>query len=287
MGRLGVNGVFIFFVISGFVIPLALAKDHFQLQNLPRFLWRRFIRIEIPYFVSILLILIVGALFAFKNQTTFHVSLIQFIYHIFYVIPFTSYEWYNVIYWTLAIEFQFYITIGILYYFLSSENKTVMISTLLLFGVAGILISDNRLVFHYAPIFLQGIILFLIKTKKILPKAGLFLLSLFIIQTAYFHSIEISVFTTATLIAIHHLDINRSYTNRFGDISYSLYLTHGLVGGNLLYLFSRYVSTEFGKILLVIAAIFGSLVFSYMYWWIIERPAKKLSGRVSITPPSE
>ncbi len=287
MGRFGVNGVFIFFVISGFVIPLAMSKDRFQLKYLHRFLWRRCIRIEIPYLVSILLVISVGILFALKNHTPFHFNIAQFLYHIVYVIPFTSYEWYNIIYWTLAIEFQFYITIGLLYYFLSSDKKIVMIIALLLFGALGMIITDNRLVFHYSPIFLQGIILFLIKTEKINPKIGSFLLSLFIIQTAYFHSIEISVFTTATLMAIHFLDINRSYTNRFGDISYSLYLTHGLVGGNLLYLLSRYVTTDFGKILLVIAAIFASLVFSYLYWWLIERPAKRLSGKVSITPLSE
>ncbi len=282
LGELGTNGVFIFFVISGFVIPLSLSKDHFKLTQLHRYLSKRFIRIEIPYLISILLILLVGLIFAVKNNSNYTVSIEQLIYHIVYVIPFSSFEWYNIIYWTLAIEFQFYIIIGLLFYFLSSEKQVAILTGIIIFGASSFIGQDNRFVFHYAPIFLQGIILFLMKTERIHSKKGVFLISICILATAYLHSIEISIFSALTVLAINYLEINNKITNRFGEISYSLYLTHGLIGGNILYLFSRYITSHPGKIILVILSLCTSLVFSYFYWWLIERPSRNLSRKINV-----
>jgi peptidoglycan/LPS O-acetylase OafA/YrhL len=283
IGKLGTNGVFVFFVISGFVIPLSLSKDQFNLKQLPQFLSRRFIRIEIPYLVSILLILLVNFLFAIKNNSNFNIDVKQFVFHILYIIPFSKYDWYNIIYWTLAIEFQFYIAIGLLYFLLSSKNKIVVLLALLIFGLSSLLFNDNRFIFEYSTIFAQGIVLFLLKTERIKQKLAFVLLGLFVIATAYHHSITISAFSLLTVLAIHFIEINKKLSNQFGDISYSLYLTHGLIGGNLLYLFSRYFTSFSGKILLVIAALSLSLLFSYIYWRFIENPSRKLSKKISIS----
>jgi peptidoglycan/LPS O-acetylase OafA/YrhL len=283
IGKLGTNGVYVFFVISGFVIPLSLSKDSFNLKQLPQFLSRRFVRIEIPYLVSILLILFVNFLFAIKNGLNFTINMKQFLFHIIYIIPFSKFDWYNIIYWTLAIEFQFYIAIGLLYFFLASKNQIIVILALLIFGLSSFIINDNRLIFEYATIFSLGISLFLMKTKKINIKIGYVLLGLFVLAAAYHHSIAVSVFSLLTVLAIQFLEINHKLTNRFGDISYSLYLTHGLIGGNLLYLFSRYFSSFSGKILLVISALGLSLLFSYLFWRLIENPSRRLSKKVSVT----
>jgi peptidoglycan/LPS O-acetylase OafA/YrhL len=282
IGSLGVNGVYIFFVISGFVIPLSLSKDDFKLNQLHRYLSKRFIRIEIPYLVSILLILLVGFVFALKNNSAYTFSIEQLIYHVVYVIPFSNFEWYNIIFWTLAIEFQFYIVIGLLYYLLSSEKQVAIVIALFIFGASSFIGEDNRFVFHYAPIFLQGMILFLMKTNRIDAGKGAFLIGICVLATAYLHSIEISIFSALTLFAVHYLEISSKTTNRFGDISYSLYLTHGLIGGNVLYLFSRYISSYPGKMALVLLSLSASLVFAYIYWWFIERPARKLSRKINV-----
>jgi len=281
-GTLGINGVFIFFVISGFVIPLSLSKDHFKLPQLHRFLARRFIRIELPYLASILLILFLGFLFALKNHAAFVFSIQQLIYHIVYLIPFSTFEWYNPIYWTLAIEFQFYIVIGLLYFFLSSSNKMAVMAALLVFGALGFLVHDHRFIFNYSTIFLQGILLFMIKTGRINTKAGVALILVCVAATAYLHSIGIALFSGLTVAGIQYLQVNNRWSNRFGEISYSLYLTHGLIGGNILYLFARYIHSFSGKILLLMAAVGASLVFSYLFWRWIENPSRQLSRKVKV-----
>lgn len=281
-GKLGTNGVYIFFVISGFVIPLSLAKDNFNLKHLPHFLSRRFLRIEIPYIVSIFLILFVAFAFALKNNMDYSINFQQFLFHILYVIPFSNFEWYNVIYWTLAIEFQFYFTIAFIYYFLSFANQKIIYFTLFLFSLSSFFIQDNRFIFHYSTIFSQGIILFLIKTNRIKAVIGFVLLGLCAIATVYTHSLEIAIFSLLTVLVIHSVEINNKLIKLFGDVSYSLYLTHGLIGGNILYLFSRYVNSFWEKILLVIIALMVSLIFSYIFWWLIENPSRKLSKKVSV-----
>ena len=225
IGNLGANGVYIFLVISGFVIPLSLQNTNYDIRKLFQFLSRRFIRIEIPYIASILLILFVRFLFVLKNHDVFTFSIEQFLYHLVYYIPFSNYEWYNVIYWTLAIEFQFYIIIGLFYFCLSSKNNITLYLFLLLFGLLGFVLPDHRFVFHTSSIFLQGIILFLIKTEKINQKIGYFFLFLAACATAYLHTIEISIFSIFTVFAILFIEIDNKYSNKFGEISYSLYLT--------------------------------------------------------------
>jgi peptidoglycan/LPS O-acetylase OafA/YrhL len=283
---LGINGVFIFFVISGFVIPLALYKNNFRLSQLHYFLSKRFIRIEIPYLVSILMILSVSMLFTIKNNSIFTFNFQQFIYHILYLIPFSDLEWYNVIYWTLAIEFQFYIAIGLLYCFLIHDKLIIIIIGILLFGGLNFFLNDHRLVFYYSTIFLQGIILFLIETKKITKEIGVAMLAFCVFATSYIHTIEISIFSLLTVLFIYFLEINNKVTNMFGDISYSLYLTHGLIGGNLLYLFSRYLHSFESRMFMAVIALIASLLFAFIFWWLVENPARNLSQKIRITLPS-
>ncbi|WP_461147988.1 acyltransferase family protein [Spirosoma pulveris] len=45
----GKYGVQIFFVVSGFVIPLSLKKSNYDERGYPRFLWKRVLRLHPPY----------------------------------------------------------------------------------------------------------------------------------------------------------------------------------------------------------------------------------------------
>src|SRR5229473_3266591 len=56
-GEYGWAGVHMFFVISGFVIPYALYKAQYSSRQFGRFLAKRIIRLDPPYFADIGLIL--------------------------------------------------------------------------------------------------------------------------------------------------------------------------------------------------------------------------------------
>ncbi len=175
IGSFGKNGVYIFFVISGFVIPYSLYKYQFKIQNFFHFIAKRFVRIEIPYFVSIILVLFVSFVFSFYNNSIFIFEFNRLIYHILYIIPFTEFEWYNEIYWTLAIEFQFYILLGLFFTFIIHTShfiKTISLSFFLLIGIAS---SSSHFVFYYTPIFL---LFYSINLSKNHQKNGLIFFSL-------------------------------------------------------------------------------------------------------------
>lgn len=275
------SGVYIFFTLSGFVIPLSLFRYQYSYKKIPFFLWRRFVRLQIPYTISIVLILIVAFVFSVKNNTPFEVDGTRILLHISYLVPFSYVEWYNPIYWTLAIEFQFYIFLAFIYILLSSKNKLIIFLGVFLFGFSNFF-NDNRFVFHYSVIFLQGILLFLVKTEKINKKTGFVLIGVCAVATGFIHSVVIAFLSFATVLCIHFVEINQKIANHLGNISYSLYLTHGFVGGNILYLFSRYTHTDFTKTLLVFIALTASLLFAFLFWKWIEKPSQKLSKRIKL-----
>jgi len=115
----GQTGVFVFFLISGFIIVYSLNKSNYESKQFFKFLLKRSIRIDPSYFVVILLTIVLFKILAylpsFKGE---RIVLIpgQLIAHIFYAVPFTKYPFYNHVFWTLSVEFQFYLLIGILYF---------------------------------------------------------------------------------------------------------------------------------------------------------------------------
>ena len=53
----GQHGVILFFVISGFIIPYSLFKSNYTLRAMANFLWRRILRLNPPYYATLLLLL--------------------------------------------------------------------------------------------------------------------------------------------------------------------------------------------------------------------------------------
>jgi peptidoglycan/LPS O-acetylase OafA/YrhL len=109
---IGKYGVQMFFVISGFVIPWAMFNARFEFKNFFTFLFKRLARLEPPYIFSVFLVLIILFLREYLlglNTDHIHVSVKQVLLHFGYLIPFfEEYKWLNQVYWTLAIEFQYY-----------------------------------------------------------------------------------------------------------------------------------------------------------------------------------
>lgn len=282
IAQYGSEGVYAFFVISGFVIPLSLHKYNYQLKRFHKFCAKRFIRIETPYFASIFLILGVNAFFAWRGGSSLNFEPERMMYHIAYLIPFTKYDWYNIIYWTLAIEFQFYLLIGLIYPLFVSKKRGIQAFILILFIGFNFIGIDHRFVFNYGTIFLIGISLFLIHAQYLPKKIGFVIVFICIIATGYLHSISIAIVCTATVFAIHFVEIDTKLTNLFGDISYSFYLTHGLIGGNLIYFMLPKAKTLPNQLMLLSISVLACLIFAYLFWRFIEAPSQKLSRKVKM-----
>ena len=84
-----------------------------------------------------------------------------------------------------------------------------------------------------------------------------------------------------TLLVIHYFkDFNPKIGNWFGKISYSLYLTHALVGLSFINLMSSRVTSNLGKLIVEIIAFAITLIFSYFFWKYIEKPSQNWSKKI-------
>src|SRR6266568_3937548 len=109
-------GVDVFFVISGFVIPLSLSGRGYSVRQFPQFMLRRMVRLEPPYLASVVLVLGVWYLAALTpglGGPRPDYSWPQIASHVLYAIPLTQYTWLSQAYWSLAYEFVFYIVAGL------------------------------------------------------------------------------------------------------------------------------------------------------------------------------
>lgn len=278
---LGVWAVFIFFMISGFVIPLSLKKINFQFSNFFPYFIKRWIRIEIPYLVSVFLLILIAFVFSIKNNISFDFDIKKIIHHLFYTIEFTNYSWYNPIFWTLAIEFQFYIIVALFFSILNSKNRIISYIVPISFSILSLFLTTKSLFFEYGAVFSIGISYYLysLSESKIEKNLGVISLigafSVFAIKYDFaFLIVEIVAF-----LVLFFFEINHKIVNKLGSWTYSLYLTHGISGGSFLYLFARYFHTPVTKLILFSLAIVFSFLFTWIFWKYVENPSIKLSKK--------
>ncbi|XOV66212.1 MAG: acyltransferase family protein [Fluviicola sp.] len=268
--------VFIFFSLSGFVIAMSMHKNQFRLKSIGGFLGRRWVRIEIPYIASILVYLGIMMAWSVKDGAAFSVDFMHIFHHLFYTVPFTDYTWFNEIYWTLALEFQFYIFIALAFPLFNSENWIVRYGSLAAFSALGFLIPDNRILFQYAPMFVVGIVLYFhhFSGTKTHPIAWI-LLALCLVQIGFGFDAYAAVFITASLIVIPLSMSSKNIIVRIGKMGYSLYLIHGAAGGSLLYFMTKNELSTGMQYIAVLIAILFSVGVSYLFYRLIELPSIK------------
>jgi peptidoglycan/LPS O-acetylase OafA/YrhL len=279
-GKLGVQ---VFFIISGFILFDSLFKSEYRLKNMPAFILKRIIRIEPPYILSLVLIIFIAfikfSLFGHGNEITLTVN--QIISHLGYVIPFTHFNWLSIVYWTLAIEFQFYFLLAILFPLFS---KKYSVYANICFLITCIILS-NQLpeveLFKWFPIFLLGIMKAQFDHKVLTIRD--YVISLGIVLTMIFYTLDTTTFIVGTLVTMV-LNINKELklnSLRFlGKISYSLYLFHTIIGFLLinvcLKISDNYVF-RFSSFILISSVV---IWISYVINNYVEIPFKKIASNI-------
>lgn len=288
----GQYGVHLFFVISGFVIPWAMYHGGYKMKSFFRFLLKRFARLEPPYLVSVVLALIViYARAHIKGGGELHieVSLSQILLHIGYLIPFFdhAYDWLTIIYWTLAVEFQYYFLIAFLYLPLMRFGL-VMRLTIYALGVFFSFYTDSAFMPHWSPIFLLGVVLFLYKVEKITKLEYGLVSAALIVFCIILYPLPALFFILLPVVMVLFAPQKRIQGLHFlGKMSYSIYLIHSIIGIAVMNVLSHYVSGTAQKIGLVLLAIAVSLGASYIFYLLVERPSKRLSARIKYNKKEE
>ncbi len=272
--------VYVFFLISGFLITLYMNRQNYHIKKSGRFLARRWVRIEIPYIVSILVYILIAYAWALKGGQTFSIDIYRVLHHITYTVLFFDYEWYNIVYWTLALELQFYLFIALLFPLFASKKPLIKYGSYILFCVVGLFVREYELLFKYAPIFTLGSLLssWMISDKK--NRIDLILMGLALIQVGYIFSVVAAVYLLAGILVINIPISEKNWLTKLGQQSYSFYLLHGAFGGSLIYFLAPLTGTIFTKMATVLAAVVFSISLSYVYYRLIELPSHNLARKI-------
>ncbi len=278
----GRYGVQMFFVISGFVIPWSMYNANYKLKNIFSFLLKRLIRLEPSYVVSIIFtIFIILTLRLLLNIYDAEFSFMQIILHLGYLIPFSvGYKWINEVYWTLAIEFQYYILISLLFPLFMKSNSVYRYLLYFLFLTLGIN-SNGAFLPHWLPNFLMGITLFLKMINKIKFIEFYSFLILSCIWSLYFQSIGSCLYSLATVLIILLFNkTNLKIPSFLGEFSYSVYLIHNFTGAILINILSIYAVQVWQKMILLIFAVIITYSLAWGMYNTIEKPSKKWSSKI-------
>jgi len=279
-GHLGVQ---VFFVISGFVIPYSMYKGDYSFKKMKTFFKKRLVRLEPPYIASILLIFILNYLFylsPYWHEEIMDVTWTQMLYHLGYLNSIFQEGWINQVYWSLGIEFQYYILMAFTFYFINHKTSIWLITFIILL-LLSIIIPFESYIFNHLPFFIIGVLIFRFLTQK----DSLYVFLVFITVTLaviiykYGYAIE---FLLAAVFPFLFFFVFKKTTKigRFlGDISYSLYLIHIPIGQRIIRIGSDFTHNVYTETLLILFTLGVTIFCSYVFYRIIEKPTKNFTKR--------
>lgn len=278
----GKFGVQLFFVISGFVIPWSMYRGGYRLKNFFTFFFKRLARLEPPYVFSVLLAVFILYLrnryYSSMGQQEHFVDLKQLALHFFYLIPFADgYKWFNQVYWTLAVEFQYYFFMALIFPLIVAFSFGRYI--FYLFAIVASFTSSAVFLPYWLPVFALGIVLFFYKVELIHFKEFVLVLIVLITFCFWYYPFASVIYALIPIAAILWYEQKRIYVLNFlGKLSYSIYLVHPLIGGTLINVLSHSYTSPVQKFFVIISGIMVTLAGAGFTYWVVEKPSRRFSA---------
>lgn len=283
LGKFGYLGVEMFFVISGFIIPYSMYLKKYRTSQFGSFMLKRLLRINPPYVAIIIFTL----LMIFITKREILPSFESLFYHFFYINTFVGHESISPVFWTLIIEFQYYIFIGLFYFIISHKSVPAFVAFTQLILIANILMPNSNSLIGWFGLFVLGIILFRFEHGML----STYLFFALVIETAavivYKNGIYESLAGLLSLACIHLIKINnKSMALKsllfLGTISYSLYLVHWEFGRALVAITRHIPAVGNYEIFRILVGMAGSIMAAWIFYYFIEKPSIKLAGYIQL-----
>jgi peptidoglycan/LPS O-acetylase OafA/YrhL len=287
-GRPGWHGVEIFFVLSGFVIPYSLHRAQYQLRGFGQFLAKRLVRLHPPYVASLILILALNDLgqrfLGTPTKADSH-SLGDILLHLIYGNGILGLPWINSVYWTLAIELQFYLLIGLIFPLVSKAHSWKPEIVLVGLGVLALVLPQDYLVFHYLAPFLLGMTVYRFHVG-LLGRCRYVITILVLAAGCWWTLAATSMLASvATALFIAHVRFGACWPfPAMGKISYSLYLLHFPIGILLAQLLAGLTTSPGGSIAVLLLCVASALAAATAFYFAIEKPGQKWSSAIGYQP---
>lgn len=224
-GSFGWVGVHVFFVISGFVVPFAMYRARYDMLSLPRFLAKRLLRLEPPYLACVLLAVVLAFVSSWVpgyRGAPLELDPTQIALHVGYLVGFTQHAWLNPVFWSLAIEFQFYLTIALIFPLIASDRAWVRLPAVTILFAASFLPAPDTLLFPFLGLFALGMLTFHFRAGWLEPKSYGALLLLFTAGLTVTSSLVIAIPACVAAFAMAFLrGAGRRWLVWLGTVSYS------------------------------------------------------------------
>jgi peptidoglycan/LPS O-acetylase OafA/YrhL len=289
----GVVGIDAFFVISGFIIPHALHRARYRLRNFPRFVAKRMLRLDPPYLASIVGILLLTLAAPLLPQLRIHglhrVTTTQLLAHLGYANAVLRYRWLNGVYWTLAIEFQYYLLIAVLFPFvvgLPPRSRWLLVVALVAGAwlPRGFLLKtpfNDNLILSYLGLFAAGILTFQFRAGLLSRSAYLALLAGACVGVLMRLSAASAMTALCTALVIAFVPLTLRGLTWLGECSYSLYLIHEPVRWLAFAVAVAYLpATPLVRGIAACLTAVAAVVAARGFYHLIERPSQRWSSRV-------
>jgi peptidoglycan/LPS O-acetylase OafA/YrhL len=284
---LGKIGVVVFFAISGFIIPYSLLK--YKDNNLLRFSISRFFRLYPVYWVSIILAL----LFIVEKSNALNVAA-----NITMFQKFLGHDDLVGVYWTLQIELIFYILCAALFFKnLLDNNKNISLVSYAFLAIAFVFsiarfITDIKIpvaVPLALSIMFFGMLWMRFLFKEGVTKSQVFknLLTIVVMivpisllaynkdmgyeESWYRYTLSYIAALLIFIVFTTKIKLTNQVFVFLGKISYSLYLTH-LIVGSMIFQHSLFGQSIQNVYLLMFLALVISLIVSTITYYFVEKP---------------
>jgi peptidoglycan/LPS O-acetylase OafA/YrhL len=276
-GSYGWLGVQLFFVKIGFVLPYIKYKNNYRIRYFCAFAINRLIKIYPAYLFAIIISVILAVIT--KREL---ISVPALFYNLFFLSDVLNFQAISPVLWTLAIEFQFYLLIGLLYPLLIKSNKYTIVILLVLSAIS--LYFPHYTILGWFPFFAVGILVFH-RFFTSMPGYVFWLTLAFLIAFAFAgKGLLPALAALVAVVFIVFIRVERnSLLNRIllftGAISYSLYLLHWELGRAAIISAKRlpFISGDFTKVIIGFAF---SVFCAYLLYRFVERPSLKQSSKI-------
>jgi peptidoglycan/LPS O-acetylase OafA/YrhL len=281
----GSRGVQVFFIISGMVIPLSMITLGYKYAAFKVFILKRFIRIEPPYLVSVA----IGVIYLYSRNFLLPAGTVDItpsfrdiLLHLGYLIPFVDgAKWVNTVYWTLSVEFQYYLYLALIFPLVLNNKLVLRLLFYSLLLLPPFFVESEAFFFHWSAFFLLGIVYILWLTTKINKLEYFIITGLCMVSLAINNELIDLIVGVLTVAAIHFFkNFTFNYGKRLGNISYSLYLLHTLIGGAFVNVMSHKFTLPYQKFIVIFLGVLISLASAAIFYRFIEKPSQQYTKKI-------
>jgi peptidoglycan/LPS O-acetylase OafA/YrhL len=147
--------------------------------------------------------------------------------HLGYLNAFFNYDWIVALYWTLAIEFQFYLSIGLLFPLIGHRSLLIRSVTMCCLGGLFLTTPNTALITHYVFLFLLGIVTYQFRMKFISTTSYLFYVAVLLVLLIASLGVATALAGVATALTISSINANGGGVLQFfGKIFTALFDSH-------------------------------------------------------------